>query len=85
LNFTRHARECHEQAFDDWVHFLNETKPISTKTTNKITNHFVHTSRNSQHSAHRYSENNSRQIELSKSVFDNLIIKLGLPLSITFS
>jgi hypothetical protein len=75
LNFTRYARECYKQAVDDGVHCLNETKSISQKPINKITNYFVHTSRNSQHSARRYSENNSRQIELSTSLFDNLIIK----------
>ena len=35
-NFTRHARECHKQAFDIWLRELNETKAISPMTTNKI-------------------------------------------------
>jgi hypothetical protein len=80
-NFTRHARECHKEAFDIWTRELNELKSVSsTKSLNKITNHFPKTSRESQHS--KYNINHPRQVELSMSVVNNLIIKLGLPLSI---
>ncbi|CAF3849642.1 unnamed protein product [Rotaria magnacalcarata] len=79
-NFTRHARECHKQAFDIWVRELNESKSVSsTKSVNKITNHFEKTSRSS-HST--YNANHPRQMELLMGVVKNLIIKLGLPLSI---
>jgi hypothetical protein len=49
-------------------------------TKNKITNHFASTSRVSQCST--YNTNHPRQVELSMGVVDDLIIKLGLPLSI---
>ena len=48
--------------------------------TNKITNHFPQVNRASQRST--YSTPHPRQIELSKSVVDDPIIELGLPLSI---
>lgn len=80
-NFTRHARECHKEAFDIWVCELNESKSISpTQSTNKITNHFPKESHTPHHST--YNTNHPRQIELSTGVVNDLIIKLGLPLSI---
>ena len=80
-NFTRHVRECHKKEFDIWVHELNESKSISLdKSVNKITTHFPKTSRTPQHS--KYSSNHPRQIELSSGVVNDLIIKLGLPISI---
>ena len=66
--------------FDIWLRELNETKATAPMTTNKITNHFVQTSRTPQPST--YSPNHSRQVELLKSIVDDLITKLGLPLSI---
>ena len=79
-NFTRHVRECHKQAFDKWFSELNETTSVSPKKANKITNHFAQTSRTVPRST--YGVNHARQIELSASVVNDLIIKLGLPLSI---
>lgn len=80
-NFTRHVRECHKEAFDIWTRELNESKPVSpTGSVNKITNHFAKKSRLSPDST--YNTYHSRQVELSMGVVNDLIIKLGLPLSI---
>ena len=79
-NFTRHVRESHKQAFDKWSLELNETKSTSPKGANKITNHFAQTSRAILHPT--YGVNHARQIELSTTIVNDLIIKLGLPLSI---
>jgi hypothetical protein len=80
-NFTRHARECHKPAFDIWERELKELKSVSpTKSMNKITNHFPKRSPSSHHST--YNANHPPQIELSMGVVNDLIIKLGLPLSI---
>ena len=79
-NFARHVREHHKQAFDVWLGELNELKGRSSKNeTNKITKHFQKTT-STQGS--KYNTNNPRQVELSMGTVNDLIIKLGLPLSI---
>jgi hypothetical protein len=76
-NFTRHARKHHKQAFDIWLHELNESKGVSSiHQRNKITEHFQKTSRLTYNTSH------PRQAELSMSIVNDLIIKLGLPISI---
>ncbi|CAF4059680.1 unnamed protein product [Rotaria sordida] len=79
-NFTRHVREHHKEAFDIWLHELKELKGTSAKNqTNKITKHFqkIPTTQGST-----YNTNHPRQAELSMAIVNDLIIKLGLPLSI---
>jgi hypothetical protein len=76
-NFTRHAREHHKQAFNIWLHELIESKSVSSiHQGNKITEHFQKTSRLTYNTSH------PRQAELSMSIVNDLIIKLGLPISI---
>jgi hypothetical protein len=44
-NFTRHARKCHQQAFDIWFDKLKKSKSMSLENhTKKITNLFQKTS-----------------------------------------
>ncbi|CAF3105902.1 unnamed protein product [Rotaria sp. Silwood2] len=77
-NFTRHARQYHKDQYEQW---LNESKQVnSVVQKNKITHHF----RKKSHSPVRlsYGPNNSRQIELYMAIVNDLIINLGLPLSI---
>ena len=79
-NFARHVREHHKQAFDIWLGELNELKGRSSKNeTNKITKHFQETT-STQGS--KYNTNNPPQVELSMGIVNDLIIQLGLPLSI---
>ncbi|CAF3417709.1 unnamed protein product [Rotaria sp. Silwood2] len=79
-NFTRHVREHHKQAFDLWLHELNELKGISSKNqTNKITKHFQKTTATQ---GSTFSTNHSRHAVSSMAIVNALIIKLGLPLSI---
>ncbi|CAF1476325.1 unnamed protein product [Adineta ricciae] len=63
-----------------WLHELNKLKGASSKEqTNKITKHFQKTSTTQ---CSTYNNNHPRQMELSMAIVNNLIIKLGLPLSI---
>lgn len=77
-NFTRHVRENHRQQFEQWLKDCENANPVLQK--NKITNHF----RRKKHvpGQRAYSPNNSRQVELSMAIVNDLIIGLGLPLSI---
>ncbi|CAF2100505.1 unnamed protein product [Rotaria magnacalcarata] len=80
-NFNRHARDYHTQAFKLWLQELNEVKAMSsTNQKNKISQHFRKRNQASQHSA--YHTTHPRQTELSTAIVNDLIIKLGLPLSI---
>jgi len=82
-NFTRHVRECHKEAFNTWTNELNKSKFMSSnKSANKITNHFSKTKHKSQSSRSKYDANHPRQVELSMTIIKDLIIKLGVPISI---
>jgi len=79
-NFTRHVKQYHKKDYEEWAK-TNEYKQnkLSTKK-NRITNSFQRKSAPS--AGQLYGENHPRQIELSSAIVDNLIINLGLPISI---
>jgi len=79
-NFNRHAREHHKEAFDLWLQQLKESKDVSSPNqTNRITDHFPKTSTTQ---CLTYDTNHPRQAKLSMAIVNDLIIKLGLPISI---
>lgn len=77
-NFNRHARENHREPYEQWLNECKKVNPVAQKT--KITSHF----QKKKHVPGRrpYNPNDSRQIELSMAIVNDLIIGLGLPLSI---
>lgn len=79
-NFTRHVRQYHEQQYQEWVHQSKEI--YSTSQINKITNHFSRKNGSADPDRAFYGPNHSRQVELSMAIVSDLIISLGLPLSI---
>ncbi|CAF4885441.1 unnamed protein product, partial [Rotaria sp. Silwood2] len=77
-NFTRHAREYHKKQNDQWLNEFKNVNSIVQK--HKITNHFQKKSHSPVHQS--YGPNHTRQIQLSMAIVNDLIINLGLPLSI---
>ena len=77
-NFTRHARTYHKEQYEQWLIECKRIKSIPVH--NKITNHFRKKSQSSVRQT--YGSNHPRQMELSMAIVNDLIISLGLPVSI---
>lgn len=77
-NYNRHIKDSHPNYYESWQQKL---QTIGSKNQKKITDMMVvHKSKFSHSST--YSAIHPRQIELQKSIVEDLIIELGLPLSI---
>jgi hypothetical protein len=76
-NFTRHVKQYHKDEYNQWLN--NSKKADLTGQKNKITNHLK---KKYSPVGPSYGENHPRQVELSSAIVDDLIINLGLPLSI---
>ncbi|CAF0735235.1 unnamed protein product [Adineta steineri] len=77
-NFTRHVRHYHKEEYEKW---LNESNKVNSPSqTNKITSHFSKKSCSPNRAL--YGSNHPRQMELSLAIVNDLIITMGLPLSI---
>jgi hypothetical protein len=87
-NMNRHIKTQHDKEYQEWLVQLNE---FNNKDQKKISDIFVKnnsttksssSSSSSSCSKSFYNNNHPRQIQLSQSIVKNLIIDLGLPLSI---
>ncbi|CAF1635886.1 unnamed protein product [Rotaria sp. Silwood1] len=81
-NMNRHIKIQRRQGYQEWNAELNH---VINKNQKKITDVFLKNDgirRKSSASKSVYNVNHSRQIQLSKSIVQNLIIDFGLPLSI---
>ncbi|CAF4793496.1 unnamed protein product, partial [Rotaria socialis] len=77
-NYNRHAKDFHPSEYESWQEQLQSISLTDQKkNTDTITFHKVKHS-----SSSRYSTIHPRQVELQKSIVENLIIELGLPLSL---
>ena len=77
-NFTRHVRQYHQEEYEEWAHQSERTRSVSQG--NKITNYCSRKTGSPDRAS--YGPNHSRQVELSMAIVNDLIISLGLPLSI---
>ncbi|CAF4936087.1 unnamed protein product [Rotaria sp. Silwood1] len=80
-NFNRHVKTQHKQEYREWFAQLNQS---INKDQKKISDVFIkdNETRTSPFSKSYYNNNHPRHTQLSKSIVENLIIDLGLPLSI---
>lgn len=79
-NFNRHVKEFHKSRYEIW---LNEMEQKTSSTQKKITSLMViEKAKRSDTASPSLSSNHPRQIELEKSIIEDLIIELGLPLSL---
>jgi len=81
-NINRHVKCQHGKEYQEW---LTQLKQFDNKDQKKISSIFIknnETTKTSSFSKSLYNNNHPRQIQLSQSVVQNLIIDLGLPLSI---
>jgi hypothetical protein len=80
-NYNRHIKESHKSQYDLWQEQLQSNNLTRQK---KITDTLAvqHVKHSSGASNSMYSSNHPRQIILQKSIVEDLIIELGLPLSL---
>ena len=81
-NMNRHVKTQHTSKYEKWI---NQLKQLNENNQRKIPDVFVQnreTKRKSSALKSSYGNNHPRQIQLSQSIVDNLIIDLGLPLPI---
>ncbi|CAM4984030.1 unnamed protein product [Rotaria socialis] len=72
-NFLKHLKTKHRALLDEWKN--NQGQPVKDRNQPKINNVF-------SPDGEKYSSNNIRQQQLTNSIIKNLIINMGLPLSI---
>ncbi|CAF2425589.1 unnamed protein product [Rotaria sp. Silwood2] len=75
-NINRHVKSQHGKEYQEWLAQLNES---SKKDQTKITDIFIktnETTRTSSFSKAHYKNNHPRQIQLSQSIVENLIIDI---------
>ena len=79
-NYNRHIKEFHTHQYKIWREQMQNTSSLSQK---KITDSVI--VRKVKHAGapnSKFSSNHPRQIELEKTIIEDLIIELGLPLSL---
>ncbi|CAF1511739.1 unnamed protein product [Rotaria sordida] len=72
-NFLKHLKNKHQSMLDEWKN--NQDQSVKDANQPKIDNIF-------SPDGEKYSTNNKRQQQLTNSIIQNLIINMGLPLSI---
>ncbi|CAF3223367.1 unnamed protein product [Rotaria sp. Silwood2] len=72
-NFIKHLKNKHQPMHEEWK--KNQNVPVKNKTQPQINNIFPTT-------GEKYSMNNQKQKQITNSIIQNLIINMGLPLSI---
>lgn len=79
-NYNRHIKEFHKGQYEIWHEQLQHTSSSSQK---KITDSvIVQKVKYAGASSSKFLSSHPRQIELEKSIIEDLIIELGLPLSL---
>ncbi|CAF1511795.1 unnamed protein product [Adineta ricciae] len=80
-NINRHVKSKHVKEYEEWCAELRSVDGCGIQ--QKISDMFVQKNEpRTKASSSSYSVNHPRQIQLSQSIVENLIIDLGLPLSI---
>ena len=81
-NINRHVKRQHEKEYQQW---LSEIDQVKNKNQKKMSDVFMKkngTPRRSTSNPMSYNHDHPRQIQLSQSIVENLIVELGLPISI---
>jgi hypothetical protein len=79
-NYNRHIKECHKDQYELWQ---QQVSSYVSKHQKKMTDTVsVQRLKHTGISSSMYSFNHARQIELEKTIIEDLIIELGLPLSL---
>ncbi|CAF3089987.1 unnamed protein product [Rotaria socialis] len=81
-NMNRHIKSQHKAAYQEW---MNQLDQLSNNDQKKISDIFIKRNeikKKSSTSKLLYHNSHPRQIQLSQSIVENLIVNLGLPLSI---
>ena len=81
-NINRHVKRQHEKEYQQW---LSEIDQVKNKNQKKMSDVFMKkngTPRRSTSNPMSYNHDHPRQIQLSQSIVENLIVELGLPVSI---
>jgi hypothetical protein len=81
-NMNRHIKTQHKKEYEEWCSQLHQSKNKSQKKISDIfcTNNNIAKTRTPSES--RYHSTHPRQVQLSQAIAVNLIIELGLPLSL---
>ncbi|CAF3800478.1 unnamed protein product [Rotaria socialis] len=79
---NRHVKSQHKTAYHEWTNQLDQLSNKSQKRMSDVFMKTNETKRKSSNSKSFYNNNHPRQIQLSQSILENLIVDLGLPLSI---
>ncbi|CAF1279810.1 unnamed protein product [Adineta ricciae] len=77
-NYNRHIKDCHPNYYESWQEQL---QAIGLRNQKKITE-TMDVRKPKSSSGSIYSATHPRQVELQKSIVEDLIIELGLPLSL---
>ena len=78
-NFNRHIKDFHASQYESWQNKIQQDSPTQKKITDSMA---VEKIKHTRASNAMYSSNHPRQIELQKSIIEDLIVELGLPLSL---
>ncbi|CAF1482350.1 unnamed protein product [Rotaria magnacalcarata] len=81
-NMNRHVKSQHKTAYHEWINQLDQLSNKSQKRMSDVFMKTNETKRKSSNSKSFYNNNHPRPIQLSQSILENLIVDLGLPLSI---
>lgn len=78
-NFNRHIKDFHTNQYEIWQDKIQQVSSTQKKITDSMA---VEKIKHARVPNAMYSSNHPRQIELQKSVVEDLIVELGLPLSL---